>query len=264
MAAARSPASRRSRTACRRSSAPEARNARTTLAVMGALVGLMFLGMSILAGISGAIPSEHETVISQIGRATFGTGPLYYILQFSTMGILVLAANTAFADFPRLSSLLARDGFMPSSLRLPRRAPRVQRRDRRPGGPRRSSSWPRSADASRRSSRSTRSACSRRSRCRRPAWSSTGCASAAPDWRRSIARQRVRGRRDGDRHRRLRGRQVRARRVADRDRHPAARRRDAVHRPPVPAPPARDRGPAGARSSGRRAAASGSSCRCRT
>ena len=94
--------------------APEARNARMTLAVMGALVGIMFIGVSILAGISGAIPSDHETVISQIGRATFGTGVLYYVLQFSTMGILVLAANTAFADFPRLSSLLARDGFMPA------------------------------------------------------------------------------------------------------------------------------------------------------
>ena len=93
---------------------PEASNARTTLLVMGVLVGVMFIGTSILAGISGAIPSEHETVISQIGRATFGTTPIYYILQFSTMGILVLAANTAFADFPRLASLLAKDGFMPA------------------------------------------------------------------------------------------------------------------------------------------------------
>jgi amino acid transporter len=93
---------------------PESLNARTTLAVMGVLVGLMFIGVSILAGISGAIPSEHETVISQIGRAVFGTGVVYYVLQLSTMGILVLAANTAFADFPRLASLLARDGFMPA------------------------------------------------------------------------------------------------------------------------------------------------------
>jgi amino acid transporter len=94
--------------------APEATNARTTLAVMGALVGIMFLGMSWLAGVVGAVPSANETVISQIGRAVFGTGAAYYILQFSTMGILILAANTSFADFPRLSSLLARDGFMPS------------------------------------------------------------------------------------------------------------------------------------------------------
>jgi amino acid transporter len=93
---------------------PEAANARTTLAVMGFLVGLMFIGTSVLAGISGAIPSPNETVISQIGRATFGSGVLYYVLQLSTMGILVLAANTAFADFPRLASFLARDGFMPA------------------------------------------------------------------------------------------------------------------------------------------------------
>ena len=63
---------------------------------------------------TGAVPTEQETVISQIGRAVFGTGSAYYVLQFSTMGILILAANTRFADFPRLSSLLARDGFMPS------------------------------------------------------------------------------------------------------------------------------------------------------
>jgi len=93
---------------------PEAGNARTTLAVMGVLVGVMFLGTSWLAGVVGAVPSEHETVISQIGRAVLGSGVAYYVLQFSTMGILVLAANTSFADFPRLSSLLARDGFMPS------------------------------------------------------------------------------------------------------------------------------------------------------
>jgi len=74
----------------------------------------MFLGCSYLAGVVGAVPSANETVISQIGRAVFGTGVVYYVLQFSTMGILILAANTSFADFPRLSSLLARDGFMPS------------------------------------------------------------------------------------------------------------------------------------------------------
>ena len=60
------------------------------------------------------MPTANETVISQIGRAVFGTGVAYYVLQLSTMGILVLAANTSFADFPRLASLLARDGYMPS------------------------------------------------------------------------------------------------------------------------------------------------------
>ena len=94
---------------------PEAANARLTLTMMGALVAIMFLGISTLAGITGALPAaDHETVMSQIGRATFGTGPLYYILQLATTGILILAANTSFADFPRLASILARDGFMPS------------------------------------------------------------------------------------------------------------------------------------------------------
>ena len=94
--------------------APEWRNARTTLTAMGFLVAALFLGTSLLALIAGAAPDEHETIVSQLGRATFGTGPVYYALQLSTMGILVLAANTAFADFPRLSSLLARDGLMPA------------------------------------------------------------------------------------------------------------------------------------------------------
>ncbi len=94
---------------------PEAPNARLTLTVMAALVGVMFLGTSWLAEVAGAIPAEGETVLSQLGRAVFGgVGPAYFVLQLSTMGILTLAANTAFADFPRLSSLLARDGFMPS------------------------------------------------------------------------------------------------------------------------------------------------------
>ena len=81
---------------------------------MAVLVGVMFLGTSWLAVVAGAVPAQGETILSELGRAVFGRGPVYYILQFSTMGILILAANTAFADFPRLSSLLARDGFMPS------------------------------------------------------------------------------------------------------------------------------------------------------
>jgi len=93
---------------------PEWKNARTTLTVMGVLVATMFLGLSYLAGVVGATPSDHESVVSQIGRAVYGLGPLYYVLQLSTTGILILAANTSFADFPRLSSILARDGFMPS------------------------------------------------------------------------------------------------------------------------------------------------------
>jgi amino acid transporter len=94
---------------------PESINARTTMTVMGALVAAMFLGISWLAGVTGAAPAlSGESVISQIGRATFGSGALYYVLQLSTTGILILAANTSFADFPRLSSILARDGYMPN------------------------------------------------------------------------------------------------------------------------------------------------------
>jgi amino acid transporter len=94
---------------------PEWRNARTTLTVMGILVATMFLGLSWLAGVAGALPAANgETVISQVGRAVYGTGPIYYLFQLATTGVLILAANTSFADFPRLSSILARDGFMPS------------------------------------------------------------------------------------------------------------------------------------------------------
>jgi amino acid transporter len=94
---------------------PEWRNARTTLTVMGILVATMFLGLSWLAGVTGALPAANgETVISQVGRAVYGTGPIYYLFQLATTGVLILAANTSFADFPRLSSILARDGFMPS------------------------------------------------------------------------------------------------------------------------------------------------------
>jgi amino acid transporter len=92
----------------------EWRNARTTLTVMGVLVAVMFIGLSYLAGVSGAIPSDHESIVSQIGRAVYGSGPIYYVLQLATTGLLILAANTSFADFPRLSSILARDGYMPS------------------------------------------------------------------------------------------------------------------------------------------------------
>src|SRR6476659_8526363 len=94
---------------------PEWRNARTTLTVMGILVATMFLGLSYLAGVAGATPAANgETVISQVGRSVYGTGPIYYFFQLATTGVLILAANTSFADFPRLSSILARDGFMPS------------------------------------------------------------------------------------------------------------------------------------------------------
>jgi amino acid transporter len=104
----------------------EWKNAQQTMIIMATLLGVMFLGTSFLAVNIGAhpvtaqgVPGAGETVLSQVGRTVFGgRGPLYYILQFSTMGILVLAANTSFADFPRLSSILARDGFFPRQFAL--------------------------------------------------------------------------------------------------------------------------------------------------
>ncbi len=94
---------------------PEARNAATTLTVMAALLAMMFIGTSIMAYFYSVHPHENETVISQFARIIF-TGPMgwfYYLIQGTTALILVLAANTSFADFPRLSSLLARDRFLP-------------------------------------------------------------------------------------------------------------------------------------------------------
>ena len=94
---------------------PEAKNAATTLVWMAILLTTMFLGTSVMAYLYHVHPKQSETVISQFARIMF-TGPLgwfYYVVQAATAAILVLAANTAFADFPRLSSLLARDRFLP-------------------------------------------------------------------------------------------------------------------------------------------------------
>jgi amino acid transporter len=94
---------------------PESDNAARTLTWMAALLATMFIGTSVMAYLYHIHPHEHETVISQFGRIIF-TGYLgwfYYLVQITTAAILVLAANTSFADFPRLSSLLARDRFLP-------------------------------------------------------------------------------------------------------------------------------------------------------
>jgi amino acid transporter len=95
---------------------PEADNAGKTLIAMAVLLGIMFLGITYLARTVQVMPVEYESVVSQIGRAVFGSGPLYLALQAATALILVLAANTAFADFPRLSSILARDSYAPRQL----------------------------------------------------------------------------------------------------------------------------------------------------
>ncbi|MGI9106263.1 MAG: APC family permease [Pyrinomonadaceae bacterium] len=94
---------------------PEAHNVSQTLIWMAVLLTMMFLGTSVLAYFYHVHPKENETVISQFARLMFtgGMGWFYYVVQGATAAILVLAANTAFADFPRLSSLLARDRFLP-------------------------------------------------------------------------------------------------------------------------------------------------------
>src|SRR5205085_4021590 len=97
---------------------PESKNAATTLSWMAALLIVMFLSASLLAHFFNVHPAEHETVISQIARVVF-TGPVgwfYYVVQATTAAILILAANTSFAGFPRLASLLARDRFLPRQL----------------------------------------------------------------------------------------------------------------------------------------------------
>src|SRR3954451_8302867 len=94
---------------------PEAENAGTTLIWMSCLLTVLFLGTSALAYLYGVRPRVEETVIAQFARTIF-TGPMawaYYVVQAATAGILLVAANTSFADFPRLASLMARDRFLP-------------------------------------------------------------------------------------------------------------------------------------------------------
>ncbi len=99
---------------------PESKNAATTLVYMAIILGFLFIGITVLAYVYQAVPIEHgadkETVVSQIARGVFGRGSFYYFIQIATAAILVLAANTAFQDFPRLSSILARDRFAPRQL----------------------------------------------------------------------------------------------------------------------------------------------------
>src|SRR6266511_1958926 len=96
---------------------PESRNAAITLVIMAVILCTMFLGITVLAGAYQITPDgspEPETANSQLARAIFGGNSLiYYVIQIATMLILVLASNTAFADFPRLSYFLSRDRFLP-------------------------------------------------------------------------------------------------------------------------------------------------------
>ncbi len=96
---------------------PESRNAAITLVWMGVILGTAFFGISVLGMRLRPTPSHSETLLSTMGRAVFNGETIpYYVLQFSTFAILILAANTAFADFPRVSSIIASDGYMPRQL----------------------------------------------------------------------------------------------------------------------------------------------------
>jgi amino acid transporter len=96
--------------------APESKNARVTLVTMATCFATLFLGISFLSSWLHIVPdpSEVETVNSQLVRTLFGNGAFHFIVQVVTAVLLVLAANTAFADFPRLASFMARDKFLPS------------------------------------------------------------------------------------------------------------------------------------------------------
>ncbi|MDB4917609.1 MAG: conserved rane protein of unknown function, Amino acid permease-associated [Gemmatimonadetes bacterium] len=96
--------------------APAQKNAATTLGWMVAILAIFFLGVSFLAQHYQVMPTTQETVLSILGHHVFGGGPLYYGLQYTTFAVLVLAANTAFADFPRLAGILAGDKYMPRQL----------------------------------------------------------------------------------------------------------------------------------------------------
>jgi amino acid transporter len=88
---------------------PGWRNARTTLTVMVGILIVLFAGTVVLVHIDGVVPRGGETVLSQLAHQTFGGGPLYALTQAATAAVLLLAANTAFNDFPRVLSLMARD-----------------------------------------------------------------------------------------------------------------------------------------------------------
>jgi amino acid transporter len=95
---------------------PEWKNASKTLLYLGIILGSMFIGVTYLAHAFHIMPEEGQTVVSLLGRQILGLGPLYYFIQIATLLILLLAANTSYADFPRLCYFLARDGFLPRQL----------------------------------------------------------------------------------------------------------------------------------------------------
>jgi amino acid transporter len=95
---------------------PESKNAATTMQWEAAFLGVFLLGVAFLATRYGLVPSHDQTIVSQLGRTVLGENVLYYGLQVATAGVLFLAANTAYADFPRLAAILATDRFAPRQM----------------------------------------------------------------------------------------------------------------------------------------------------
>lgn len=95
---------------------PEARNAGQTLIIMTVLMGILFIGSIGLTQFLAVVPQANETILSALAHRIFGNTLFYFLVQFSTLLVLSVAANTSFADFPRLAAILARDGFLPHQL----------------------------------------------------------------------------------------------------------------------------------------------------
>lgn len=97
---------------------PSTRNAGITMIWMAVILGTMFMGITLLTFAFGIAPLEHQTILSQLTEHVVGRGPIYYLVQIATTLILFLAANTSFAGFPQLTSIIAQDKFLPRSLAL--------------------------------------------------------------------------------------------------------------------------------------------------
>jgi amino acid transporter len=95
---------------------PQSKNAGRTLIIMALLMGTLFVGSIGLTQFMGVVPGPEETILSALARRLLGNGILYLIIQLSTLLILTVAANTSFADFPRVGAILAGDGFLPRQL----------------------------------------------------------------------------------------------------------------------------------------------------
>ncbi|MHB0935120.1 MAG: APC family permease [Armatimonadota bacterium] len=95
---------------------PESKNAGKTLIILISILAFLFLGVGFSATVYHAQPSHAVTIVAQLAEANFGRNPLYWVTIFATLAVLMVASNTAFAGFPRLAAIVARDGYMPKSL----------------------------------------------------------------------------------------------------------------------------------------------------